>query len=306
MMDRQSKSYIRKSIHLENKKLFSNTQQYSYKFTKDDIAEDFWEDEDLNNNPQSDIQFKYFSLTSGANHNIHFVECTTDDCIQISQQQNKNRGSNPKIRTYAVNFANNYYPAARDFISGTQEEELFQQYPDLCFSLINQFDELYPISDNKTKGKHTAHIVITENVPRIRENFDNGYSMTKDKSICSTFITSAAPQIGYKTNKPKNRVYEKYQSLIKDNLDMIFGCCYGVNNDLIIGAWGCGAFAPFEPDTRDDYIGEVASDIIGYCFKYSAKYSNIYIPVPMGYDPNVYNIFKETFEIYDKKFYKFG
>ena len=305
-MDGQSKSDIRKSIHLENKKLFSDTQQYSYKFTQDDIPQDFWEDEVLNNNPEKKINSPHFTITSGANKNIHFIECTTDDCIKISQQQNKNRGSSPKIRTYAVNFANPYYPAAKDFAGGTQEEELFQQYPDLCFSLINQFDELYPIGDNKTNGNHTTHIVITENVPRIRENFEDGYLICKDKNIRPTFITSAAPQTGYKINKPKNSVYDKYQPLIRENLDMIFGCCYGVNNNLIVGAWGCGAFAPFNPETRDDYIREVASDIIGYCFKYSAKYNNIFIPVPMGYNPEVYNIFKETFEIYDEKFYKFG
>jgi uncharacterized protein (TIGR02452 family) len=184
----------------------------------------------------------------------------------------------------ALNFGSGRH-AGGGYLTGAhaQEEELCRQYPDLYNSLTRE-KSFYPIEYNQ--------VLYTPNIKRIRKSRADGYEIVKNSNISCSFITAAAPNVNH-----TKQTFEQIENNVKDNLELIFQISRhkdvlsrNDHNILIVGAWGCGAFAPHD-DYKEEYIDKLSKLIIAYCIKYKDLYDTISIPVP---DEENYNRFKQN------------
>ena len=191
---------------------------------------------------------------------------TTDDAIVHYTLQG--------YKPVALNFANGYHVGGGYVVGAfAQEEDLCRQYPTLYNSLLDaKENKLYPIK--------FGSVLITHNVKRIRENRDNGYKIIPNNNIYTGFITSAAPNMRLYNNMNKN--FSDFEDGLRKSLDLIFTVPIAKNNYnvCILGAFGCGAFAPSDTLKRDTYITNMVSLILEYANKYRNLYDVISISVP--------------------------
>lgn len=200
---------------------------------------------------------------------------------------------------FALNFANEFTPCGgyeRGAIA--QEEDLCRQYPFLSKDLKN-------LKKNGNYPLNLGKIFISVNIPRHRENSTYGYKPIINPTINANFISSAAPNMNTKENRNKN--FEHFEKNIKKSLDLIFSAPLQLYSDnckiLIIGAWGCGAFAPniiYDQQKHVTYIEKMAKIIVEYVFKYQYYYDLISISIPDTGSEN-YQIFEKVLRNYNNK-----
>ena len=204
---------------------------------------------------------------------------------------------NQGYRPIALNFANARTPGG-GYLKGSiaQEEELCRQYPHLYTSLRssthNRNGSLYPIKPTE--------VLITHMISRYRESMTNGYAVINQPNVRAGFITAAAPNM--RLGKNKNKSFNNFKDEIRSTLDLIFTVPQFNNregyNVLVVGAWGCGAFAPAsrgaDKKKRNEYIRQMANTMAEYVNNYRYLYDIISISIPDENSEN-YNIFKQFF-----------
>jgi uncharacterized protein (TIGR02452 family) len=201
---------------------------------------------------------------------ITLEQGTTDDAI-LKYQNDK---------TMALNFANQYNPGG-GYLAGAraQEEALCRQYPYLYASLACHKFNYYPI-----RG-----VLISEDVPRHR---NRDFLVNVNPKVYGNFITCAAPNLIGAYGDNAN--FTQHKKLIKSLLDLIFSVPASKGYDvLIVGAWGCGAFAPPLKEDMINYVSSMARLMKKFALKYVNCYKKIVFQIPM--DKN-YDIFKTIFD----------
>ena len=229
---------------------------------------------------------------------ITIEDLTTDDAIV--------KYSDLGYEVIALNYANAFTPGG-GYLNGSiaQEEELCRQYPHLYNSLKNSKHSkknYYPLSNN--------HLLITHDIKRYRENCNNGYKVIKNPDITAGFITTAAPNM--RSIKNKGKQFDDYRGEIHKLLKMIFSVAYTKllsflktkfrikdseqkgYDVLIIGAWGCGAFAPIGTKDRIRYITDMANLMAYVANQYRHMYDYISVAIPDKNSEN-YKIFRKAF-----------
>jgi len=181
-----------------------------------------------------------------------------------------------------LNFANGVTPGG-GYIHGAiaQEEELCRQYPQLYASLLS-------ISQNKRLNPYPnlsfeiqSGILYTPNAYRFR-NVD--YSLVARPYQYTSFISAAAPDM---SRTPDAIINVQIAEKINEILDLIFIIPKQYNIDtLIIGAWGCGAFAP--RNTKTTYIKQIAYLICNKIKCYKKLYQNVVVAIPGGENYNIF------------------
>lgn len=178
-------------------------------------------------------------------------------------------------KVMALNFANRSNPGG-GYIYGAraQEESLCRQYPYLYSGLCCHSEETYPI-----KG-----IIVSENVPRHRKE---DFTLVQDPSIYASFVTCAAPMVRLTQNP-----FDENKEYIEDMLELIFTVPASKGYDvLVVGAWGCGAFAPHDPKKCLSYVTKMAATMRMFAETYKKFYKHIVFAIPN--DKN-YDIFKQV------------
>ena len=229
------------------------------------------------------LQDDHVPAYSLSKNHIVFDDLTTDAAIC------KYTAMGGKV--VAFNFANAEKPGGGylDGAINTQEEELCRQYPRLYTSLDHaRCNGIYPFP--------LESVLITHNIERMRENRENGYAVISNPTISCGIITAAAPDMHRVKNK--NKTFEDFDIGMNKLFHLIFTVpkCNKENyNVLVIGAFGCGSFAPKEQEKRIPYKISMATLMMQYVVKYRGLYDIISIAIPDKNGEN-YQIFQEVFK----------
>jgi uncharacterized protein (TIGR02452 family) len=130
----------------------------------------------------------------------------------------------------ALNFANGIHPGG-GFLSGAlAQEECLCRSSALYITLEN--DPMYECHKDRPLPDSTDWAIYSPNVPVFRT--DDGTSLEKTWQL--SFITSAAPVA---TRMDKTLAAKLLEQRIFKILAVAHSLCY---EQLILGAWGCGAF----------------------------------------------------------------
>jgi uncharacterized protein (TIGR02452 family) len=218
---------------------------------------------------------------------------TTDDAIHAFKKGGSVQTANGELlvpvglKICALNFANAYHVGG-GYLNGAtaQEEELCRQYP-LLYNSLNYMSKLkeYPIKPTE--------LIYTENIPRHRKNRTSGYDIVTIPDVFCDFITAAAPNFN---NKSCSNVTGNDIDVINETIKRILNVPveYGVNI-LILGAFGCGCFAPkdnIEPEYK--YTRQMAKIFVEHVRKYKMNFGCIVFAIPP--DANYY-VFQEEFNL---------
>jgi uncharacterized protein (TIGR02452 family) len=204
---------------------------------------------------------------------------------------------NHQLLCSVMNFANSHHVGG-GYIKGSmaQEEELCRTIPDLYPSLFLAADTKGMYNDNfdwRTDVKYNINL----NLYRLDCTQSAGeYNFTKNIKV--SIITLAAPNL---------RLPEELKSF-KQNPEQYFGWIKNIirlscvvpylsgdeNKVLVLGALGCGAFAP-NPQEIQNYPTSIANLFYEVLFEegYASYYDNICFAIPPGYN---YDKFQEVFK----------
>ncbi len=150
-----------------------------------------------------------------------------------------------------MNFANAHYPGG-GFLSGAnaQEEALCRE--STLYKSLSSSDakEMYDYNHTHNKHCYSDYMIISPNVCVFRDIKDNFL----DEPFTTSVITVPAPNLN---GAAKNVPQEKIDEIMKNRLRKMFAVAvhYGYEN-LILGAWGCGAFGN-NPHTVAKYFHEL-------------------------------------------------
>jgi len=231
--DKPRQKKLLESVANHNYKLLQDSRakpQVSYKYTFNDFLKEI--------NPR--LQF-----TVPQQGMVTFEDLTTDGAIKKYVGQG--------LHAIALNFANGYHVGGGYLRGATaQEEDLCRQYPRLYMSLSYAESELglYPV--------HLDNVLITHNIERMREDKEQGYDVIDYPNVSAGFITAAAPNMN--NSHYKGKTFEDLKIDLVKSLELIFttpkfsGKEYDV---LVVGAWGCGAFAPHDQKESFAYRTEM-------------------------------------------------
>jgi uncharacterized protein (TIGR02452 family) len=247
----------------------------------------------INVNTNMDINHKGNKKTK-----IIFYKGTTNQAIMHLYK--------PTINFAILNFANSHHVGG-GYTHGSmaQEEELCRTIIDLFPSLALRANKKYDyINFNWTK-----HVLYSPNLTLYRYDNSNNYTMLNNP-IKVSVITAAAPNLN---NENKTII------LFKKNINYIFQiinkiiktvCLFPIYlnkknrekriNILILGAFGCGAFAPSNNLQNslgikyNEEIANVFAQVLLYTPNLLSIYDNICFAIPPGdnYD-TFYNVFKK-------------
>lgn len=235
----------------------------------------------------STVTYKYDEVTQFLESNpikagkIVFEDCKTHDAIEKYHHLG--------YKVAALNFANSFTPGG-GYLRGshTQEEELCRQFPHLYASLISS--QLYPIKQGT--------VLITPGIKRVREGIENGYKLISEPTTEVCFITAAAPDLNehHKESIPTS-TFANHRETINTTMKLVMTSSKTIAdyNVLILGAWGCGAFAPRNIYKRNSHINQMANEIKKVCSHYRYLYDIIIFAIPDKSSEN-YKIFSSVFK----------
>ena len=153
-----------------------------------------------------------------------------------------------------MNFANAHYPGG-GFLSGAnaQEENLCRESTLYKSLASDEADSMYAYNNrHRNPCKYNA-MIISPNVCVFRD--------IKDELLDEPFLTSVItiPALN-KNGGARNIPQEKIDDVMKERLrNMFTAAAYFGYKNLILGAWGCGAFG-HNPETVAKYFYEVLID----------------------------------------------
>jgi len=196
-------------------------------------------------------------ICSVINSQIEFLQMYTNEAIRHYLSKGI---SGDKI--CALNFANSTY------VGGGVTKGSIAQEETLCLTSPMLYHSLATVG-SKTEGgslKYTGYtrwnqrIIISKNVEFIRDG-SSLRLLNESEKYTASIISAAAPNNKRKTTPLSSSEIHDIEIVIRNILNLA-GCV----NDfevLILGAWGCGAFAPQAPTaTFDDtrlYVNTIAS-----------------------------------------------
>lgn len=176
------------------------------------------------------------------------IQVANETTIQASQ-----RFSDNALRPIALNFANGVHPGG-GFLNGARaQEEVLCRSSALYRTLVD--DPMYEYHQGRRRPDSSDWVIYSPDVPVYRT--DDGTEL--DRPWLLSFLTSAAPYA------PAVGQPESGDLLQKRILRVLaVASAYG-HQALVLGAWGCGAFANDPHRTALDFRKALETDFRG-CF----------------------------------------
>ena len=184
----------------------------------------------------------------------------------------------------AMNFANAKYPGG-GFLSGAnaQEESLCRE--STLYESLSSYDAAEMYNYNHTHNKHcySDYMTISPNVCVFRDIKDNFL----DEPFLTSVITIPAPNLnGAAKNVPQEKIDEIMTARLKKMFDVAI---YHGYKNLVLGAWGCGAFGN-NPEKVAGYFYKLLFDE-----KYRFYFDKIIFAIYDKGEKKNYNAFKNIF-----------
>ena len=249
----QLKKY-RQRIFKENQKLYDRSR------TPKSFSIDI---QDIDNGP--------FCRQSQGSTEIEFLPMTTNHAIRHYYFSEGISGS----KICALNFANaRYVGGGVTKGSIAQEETLCLTSPMLYYSLAgvgngSEFNDGSLQYKDTSKIPWKRRIILSPNVEFIR-NDDKTLQFLDKRDIYTASIISAAAPNNKSKHEPLSKTEMDYIEMVIRNILDVAGCRYDFDV-LILGAWGCGAFAPQKGFSSID--PQVYVNTIAHIFKKVIKSS---------------------------------
>ena len=159
------------------------------------------------------------------------------------------------LRPLALNFANGIHPGG-GFLSGARaQEEVLCRSSALYQTLVN--DPMYEAHRKRPRPDSTDWAIYSPDVPVFRK--DGGVEL--DQPWLLSFITCAAP-VASRIGQPESG--DLLQRRIHRVLSITKAFGYAA---LVLGAWGCGAFANDPRRTAVDFRRALENDFSGAFFE---------------------------------------
>jgi uncharacterized protein (TIGR02452 family) len=154
-------------------------------------------------------------------------------------------------RPLALNFANGIHPGGGFFTGARAQEEVLCRSSALFSTLYG--DPMYPHHHARTRPDSTDWCILSPDVPVFRT--DDGTDL--DEPWLLSFISSASPVVG-KVSQTEARV------LLKSRINRVLAVAraYGFT-ELVLGAWGCGAFHNDPATTAEDFLEAIEGPFSG-------------------------------------------
>ena len=246
--------------------------------------------------PTNNSQFPHPLNTSKEFNTIEFLDATSNEAIQHYLRLN------PKWNMAVLNFANSHSPGG-GYLHGAlaQEEELCRTSGFLYASLNNRLKNYDNWGDD-----WDSQVWYTPNVKFYRNDTDYKILPDEDQYKASV-ITSAAPNLHDQETIPSKDMFEKTIRRIYDIPAVIKGeetkrYVMGVYdkpsnmphiNVLILGAWGCGAFAPPSIPNYNIFIANRFAQVLA-----SEKriYDVVCFAIPKRFGTENYDAFLKVFK----------
>ncbi|KZK74363.1 MAG: TIGR02452 family protein [Pelodictyon luteolum] len=155
-------------------------------------------------------------------------------------------------RPLALNFANGVYPGG-GFLSGARaQEEVLCRSSALYATLVD--DPMYEYHRKRSRPDSSDWVIYSPDVPVFRT--DSGTELDEPWSL--SFLTSAAPY-ALSIGQPESG------DLLQKRIHRILAVAsaYGYEA-LVLGAWGCGAFANDPYRTALDFRHALEADFAGH------------------------------------------
>jgi len=169
----------------------------------------------------------------------------------------------------ALNFANGQTPGGGYKTGATaQEEDLCRQCPTLYSTLYNAAREgLYPFGPCTCRAaSHPdkySDVLYTSGIALARGDMEEGYPLfMEDKQVTVSMVAAAAPNNKAREISDPDLIYKTVHSifiaprLIEPEV-----------TTLILGAWGCGAFACDPKQIAELFVRALISDSFGELYK---------------------------------------
>lgn len=233
---------------------------------------------------------KLESLNKNKKGNISFFQGTTNNVIHHIYDKYK-------LNCTVMNFANSKH-AGGGYMHGAlaQEEEL-------CRTIIDLYPSLLLLCDKATRygrkfnWRTDVKYNLDLNLHRLDTTESDGYyNFAENKKV--SVITLAAPNLHHDEYELQEYMKDemKYLAIIKNVIKL--ACITPIlsndtNKILVLGAIGCGAFAP-DPKVIPNYPKKIASLFYEILIDegISKLYDNIYFAIPKGYN---YDAFSKVF-----------
>jgi uncharacterized protein (TIGR02452 family) len=155
------------------------------------------------------------------------------------------------LRPLALNFANGIHPGG-GFLSGSRaQEEVLCRSSALYQTLVN--DRMYEEHRKRPRPDSTDWTIYSPDVPVFRK--DDGTEL--DKPWLLSFITCAAP-VASRIGQPESG------DLLEKRIHRVLSIAKAFGySTLVLGAWGCGAFANDPRRTAIDFRRALENDFSG-------------------------------------------
>ena len=156
-----------------------------------------------------------------------------------------------------LNFANACHPGGGARNGANAQEEDLCRKSSLLFSLESmQARRFYNYNWKQTNNLGTNAVIITPRVEIIRDDEDN----LLEESVVVAVMTCAAPNV---REGLADLTQDDYETLLYDRIMrmLVVAASRGYNN-LVLGAWGCGAFGN-DPKTMSDLFKKAARETDG-------------------------------------------
>jgi uncharacterized protein (TIGR02452 family) len=151
-------------------------------------------------------------------------------------------------RPLALNFANGIHPGG-GFLSGSKaQEEVLCRSSSLYQTLV--YDPMYEAHRKRPRPDSTDWVIYSPDVPVFRE--DDGTEL--DRPWLLSFITCAAP-VASRIGQPESG------NLLQKRIHRVLAIAQAFGySALVLGAWGCGAFANDPHRTAVDFRQALEND----------------------------------------------
>ncbi|ATZ80922.1 hypothetical protein BMW23_0877 [Bodo saltans virus] len=238
-----------------------------------------------------DTTVKYNIQIGNKQSKIHLFDGSSNQAMHDSYNRN------PLHRIAVLNFASDTHAGGGYFFgAGTQEEELCRTIPDLYPSLAYNEHKFKSYDSNR-------HIKYNSDLTLFRQDcFQSNQMYTilpEHKKI--SVISAAAPNFNsyeniVKLKKDKAQLFND----IKKIIELIYLVPIIANdniNVIILGAFGCGAFAPpidFQNEINVNYTKEIAKLFLEVIQSYPNLYDHVYFAIPTMFNDYNYKMFSQV------------
>ena len=236
---------------------------------------------------EATVNIPYNEFVVKNSQTIEFLDATTNQAIQHYLKLN------PTFNVAILNFANSHKPCADYLYGSTQEEVLCRASGFLYASLNNRRTDYDNWGD-----KWDSQVWFTPNVPFHRSDTTEKLLGLEDQYTASV-ISSELPDLHDLTDKkriPSKAQYEKTIRLIHNIPKIVKQTDPTV---LILGAWGCGIFAPESMPEYNTFIANLFYQVLA---SQERIYDKICFAIPKKFGGNNYDAFLKVFEANSGRF----